>query len=123
MLPQPFLALPQLKVSFPLRWCQFRRVDRRMIDNGYPGDVRTYPISFLSSLTVIGPCTDFLLRPPEGSTISYPHYCFHCQNGMSLFPIPFNLDANATRGRYLSCIHIRFGASFSPLIRRANRKN
>ena len=59
---------------------------------------RTYPISFLPSLTVIGPCTDFLLRPPEGSTISYPHYCFHCQNGMSLFPIPFNLDANATRG-------------------------
>ena len=59
--------------------------------------VPPFKISFLPSLTVIGPCTDFLLRPPEASKIFYPHYCFHCQNGMSLFPIPFNLDANATR--------------------------
>ena len=93
--------------------------------------------------------------------------------GRYVFPIPFNLDANATRRisefcpirgidrrtgmrmrmpewrayplgffsiahfnfllsqwlknwlryRYLSCIHIRFGASFSPLIHRADRKN
>ena len=60
--------------------------------------VPPFKISFLLSLTVIGPCTDFLLRPPEASKIFYPHYCFHCQNGMSLFPIPFSLDANATRG-------------------------
>ena len=38
-LSQPFLAV-QLTGSFPLRLCQFRRIDRRMIENGYPGDVR-----------------------------------------------------------------------------------
>ena len=39
-----------------------------------------------------------LSQTSRGSKISYPHYCSHCQNGRSLFPIPYSLDANATRG-------------------------
>jgi hypothetical protein len=48
--------------------------------------------------TVIVPYSDFFPRPPEGLKISYPHYCAHCEDGRSLFPIPYNLDANAIRG-------------------------
>ena len=81
---------------FPLRLCRFRRIDHRMIEDRYLSDV--FKVSFLPSLTVIGPCSDFFPRPPEGPKISYPHYCAHCEDGRSLFPIPYNLDANAIRG-------------------------
>ena len=71
---------PNSRFLSPLRLCRFRRIDHRMIEDRYLSDV--FKVSFLPSLTVIGPCSDFFPRPPEGPKISYPHYCAHCEDGI-----------------------------------------